>query len=144
MGSSIVITLFDGATIETGAADNYQWNDNVGPISGETSQQFAPSAAGDYTVTITDINNCSAESSVYSFVNSVGISDLNTIHLEFYPNPTHDVVFFNYSVDCELLNIQGQVIKSETNASKLDLTGLTTGVYFLSVANGQLVKIVKN
>lgn len=139
-----IITLVDGATIETGSAANYQWNDMSGNVSGATNQQFTPAVDGDYTVTITDVNNCSAESSVYSFVNSVGIADLDKLRFEFYPNPTRDVVFFNYATDVELLDFQGKLIQSETNVSKLDLSGLNNGVYFITVSNGQVLKIVKN
>ena len=44
-------------------ANSYQWSDANGAISGATSSTYATSVEGSYTLTITDVNGCSATSS---------------------------------------------------------------------------------
>ncbi|MEZ5173753.1 MAG: T9SS type A sorting domain-containing protein [Bacteroidia bacterium] len=46
----------------TGAGLTYQWQNNGTNISGETAQTFTATAAGNYSVVVTDPNNCSSTS----------------------------------------------------------------------------------
>jgi hypothetical protein len=52
------ITELNGVLTST-TANSYQWNLNGSAIVGATSQSVTPSASGDYSVTIADINGCS-------------------------------------------------------------------------------------
>ena len=55
-------TVCDGGTMTllapSGAGYSYQWNESGTPIPGATSSTLLVSASGDYTVTVTDGNNC--------------------------------------------------------------------------------------
>ena len=41
----------------------YQWNDSSGPISGATSSTYSADVSDSYTLTITNVNGCTATSS---------------------------------------------------------------------------------
>ena len=53
-------------TLSSSAASGNQWNLNGNPIGGATAQTFNATAGGDYTVTVTDGNGCSATSAITS------------------------------------------------------------------------------
>ena len=57
-GNAVVLNANDVAGL------SYQWSNNGSAISGATAQTFIASSAGNYTVTVTDQNNCSSTSSV--------------------------------------------------------------------------------
>ena len=57
-GNSVVLNANDVAGL------SYQWNNNGAAISGATAQSFVASAGGNYSVTVTDQNNCSSTSSL--------------------------------------------------------------------------------
>lgn len=57
-GNSVVLNANDVAGL------SYQWSNNGAAISGATAQTFVASAGGNYTVTVTDQNNCASTSSV--------------------------------------------------------------------------------
>ena len=54
----------DSVTLSTTATNvTFQWNDDNGIISGAISSSFVATTTGNYSLTITDINGCSATSS---------------------------------------------------------------------------------
>ena len=59
-----------------------------------------------------------------------------------YPNPTNGKIYIqtitNYELritDLEVLNLQGQVLLQEKNNNEVDLSSLSSGVYFLQLTN---------
>jgi len=75
IGDSLMATL----------ADFWQWNFFSQPILGAIGQYYLPTATGDYTVTITDSNGCSATSLVLNVV--VGLEDEISLNFDVFPNP---------------------------------------------------------
>jgi len=51
-------------TLTSSSATGNQWNLNGNPIGGQTGTSYNATASGNYTVTVTDGNNCSATSAV--------------------------------------------------------------------------------
>src|SRR5205823_4842237 len=51
-------------TLTSDAASGNQWKLNGNPIGGETNTTYVATASGNYTVTVTDGNNCSATSAI--------------------------------------------------------------------------------
>jgi beta-lactamase superfamily II metal-dependent hydrolase len=56
-------------TLTSSSATGYQWSVNGSPIGGATSQTYIASVAGDYTVVVTDSNNCNSATSAVTTVN---------------------------------------------------------------------------
>ncbi len=61
-------TVCEGNTVtlnaNPGSSLTYKWFENTVEIQGATSSSYSASASGDYTVQVTNLNNCSAMSSV--------------------------------------------------------------------------------
>ncbi|WP_276504987.1 PKD domain-containing protein, partial [Terrimonas pollutisoli] len=63
-GASTVLS--SNATAGSGSISSYQWNLNSTPISGATSATYTATAAGNYTVTVTNSNTCSFTSAAFA------------------------------------------------------------------------------
>jgi hypothetical protein len=85
-----------------------------------------------------------------------GLDEATNTAFQIYPNPVKDILFI-YSIDeraeyIELINLQGVIVfRSLTNKSqlqKIDLSGLSKGVYLLKIINDKNIdkvfKIEKN
>lgn len=132
-----VITDY-GYYLSSTSATTYQWYLNGSIISGATSQDYTPTASGDYTVVIGDINGCTATSAAVTFVYT-GIEQNNNEPISIMPNPTNGVLNLtgsiisegNYTV--EIFNTFGMKIMQVENQSILDLSFVSNGIYYLIV-----------
>jgi hypothetical protein len=94
------------------------------------------------------VGSCGTGSIVPTFINgyintSVGINDLDQKSIHCYPNPTSNSINFTSMVkDFRLYNTYGQLLFSEKDIQKVDLTSITKGVYIANVDN-QIMKIIK-
>ncbi|MDX1939761.1 MAG: T9SS type A sorting domain-containing protein, partial [Saprospiraceae bacterium] len=59
-----------------------------------------------------------------------------------YPNPTTRTVYFNKVVDVAIYDANGRRVRVERNTSELDVSNLTTGMYFIQTSEGQIQKLV--
>lgn len=143
----------------TAAADSvsYQWIDcNNGNLAiiGETNQSFTPDTNGFYAVAITD-GQCSDTSACYAIINA-GLEEHPTIlkaHVS--PNPVGHYLSISFAdqlqnASIEILNTKGQLVYSADGFNrkniKLDMQAYQTGLYFISVKEGDRYfrsKIVK-
>lgn len=132
-----------GGTLSSSASTGNQWNLNGNPITGATSQFYTPTAAGFYTVTVTNANGCSMTSAVYNNtgINEAELSNLFTV----FPNPAHDVINIAVNMDrtietATITNVLGKVVKV-INAKNLkantdnfvEVKELNSGIYFISM-----------
>ena len=142
-----------GTSLSADAAgmDAYQWVDcdnSYADIVGENSQEFIPSVSGNYAVII-DNDGCTDTSSCYLF--TVGLEEFAVQYFSVYPNPAHDVITINPSVNetvgnIEVLNIFGQVIDVVQMHGKTDLniSGYPAGLYIVQMKEtGFAVSFVK-
>ena len=72
----------------------------------------------------------------------------STIKKEFsvYPNPGKDIIYF-FGIDDEnsqvkLLNVLGEMVKSVSNVSYIDISALPSGIYFINYKK-QVLKVLK-
>lgn len=153
-----------GNLLSSTSGDTYQWYLNNTPISGATSQNYTVSQNGDYSVTVTDANGCSASSSPVS-ISVTSISNTFTVNnpIKIYPNPCNEsaivqlTVKENAFITIEIYSLLGQklqeIINGNFNAGsytfplELNKLSYSTGVYFIKTTINQQVtlnKIIKN
>ena len=120
---------------------------------GDSSFNPTNLSAGNYTVTLTDDNNCQSIET-FNLLGPVGINDIDLItNFTLFPNPTKSSfnVTASFSTtlkgEIELTNLLGQVLNrfSFNNSSlkeEFDVSQLPTGIYLvtLKTEGGQLTK----
>ncbi len=134
------------ATTLTASAGNnsYQWIDcatNTN-VAGATSQSFTPSTSGDYKVTVTTSNGCSATSTCNTIqIDPNGINnEFSKIHI--YPNPSNGIVRLERisvnPIEVNVYNAMGQLVYSKFNSttnSTIDLTSFGSGIYMFQLSS---------
>ncbi|MFM7217336.1 MAG: T9SS type A sorting domain-containing protein [Bacteroidota bacterium] len=119
----------------------YNWN------TGESTQTITTSQFGDYWVTVTDQNGCTASDTI-SVVFTVGIDHDNILRsLRMYPNPasgffTLDIPAGDFeNLSLEIVGMEGNSIRTEKIISNgkgtshiIDCTGLSKGIYMVRVS----------
>ena len=123
---------------------SYQWLDEqLNPISGETSNEFFPIQSGEYSVEVTDANGCTMISYAVSF-NYTNISEGDEFLLNIYPNPTSSFIYIDEAAkisEVEIFNALGDKVLHHTNEMsanqlKFNLANKTRGIYFVKVIRG--------
>jgi hypothetical protein len=113
-----------------------QWFYNGTSISGATSQCYTPIQDGSYTVQVTDQYGCSQLSPVYNR-NTTGVKNVNAGNgdINLYPNPASSVLHIDAPVivNISILNLQGQIVLHQENATAIDISSLANGVYMILV-----------
>jgi hypothetical protein len=156
-GAAVVTTVSGGTPSQPpAAAYQFSWSND------ETGQFIAGLVAGEYTVTVTDQNGCTASVTVEVDL-MVGTKEAEGQALLIYPNPTADWVQVVLparqglaggpenmgKAQLELSDASGRVLRSaEASAGVFDLRGLPSGSYVLRVRDvvGKVVfvgKVVK-
>ncbi len=122
----------------------YQWFLDGDPINGANGQTYIANEAGDYHVEITDLNNCSSVSSVFTVEESIGVSNVGLPKMTIFPNPVMDQLHISFenmhgSLSIYVFNLLGQEFLIEQSFSSgmivLNTTGLPPGIYFLEAKN---------
>lgn len=124
----------------------YQWYLNTVAITGATSHTFTPSLTGSYRVRVTDMAGCTSFSAGYSVFEASGVANVNSGSVRIYPNPADDYVVIDapFASTAVLTSMEGRLVAT-TNSGTLSLTGVSTGLYLLSVyrENGERVYVEK-
>ena len=141
---------FVGVDLLASAAFGYQWFINGNAIAGANNQTYYPTSNGNYTVTVTDQNGCTATSLPYAFLSTALASMALPGGLELMPNPTSggfSVVLETGvagSFELEVVNLLGERLAhvSRSNFSgrlvqPFDLSAQPAGVYFVNLRSSQ-------
>jgi len=69
---------------------------------------------------------------------------ISTKKIDVYPNPTTgSVVYLSQNIETgQIRSNTGQLMQEVTNASKIDVSTLKTGIYYLQTNKGQLAKLI--
>lgn len=148
----VVTASYD--TLFASGTGPFQWYLDGVLIPGATGQSQVVTANGNYTVTVTDANGCSATSAVYIFTN-VGITEVSSINCQVYPNPSSSIFNVQMSgltqVDMVTVSdIAGKEVRNFKDAGSrfsIDLSECASGWYTLQVrsASGTVnIKLIKN
>lgn len=125
-----------GNTLTSSSASDNQWYFNGGIINGATNQTYVATQSGNYSVEVTNSNNCSSISATFNFT-LTGISDnFNTVNISVYPNPNNGLVFLdldNVSIsEIQILNSLGEIVyQSNKKVSSINLSDKPKGIYLL-------------
>ena len=78
---------------------------------------------------------------------TAAIDDINTINVDFYPNPVNDKLYISEEVnEVSVLDVNGRTVVSDKNTRVVDMSELSNGVYFVRVITDEGIatkKIVK-
>ncbi len=132
------------------AGATYQWFTCPGnvPISGETGQSYTAAVNGDYGVTVT-LSGCPVNSSCVT-VSTLGVTAFDKASgLKAYPNPVNNILNIEYTSDLtnvSIYNMLGQQVlakKVSATSTKIDMSGLNAGTYFVKVEANEVSKTFK-
>lgn len=128
---------------------SYQWYLNGSPIDGATSQTFAPTDNGNYTVAVQQFSQCPVITSQATSVTDVSVSEINNVKVStaIYPNPNKGAFFLTVNspqrldAQVRITDISGKVVytrnqslNSGDNRITLELN-LPAGVYMTQVTS---------
>ncbi len=132
-----------GDSLISDAANGYQWYFNSAMIPGATLQSYHPTQNGNYSVVITDANNCTASSIDYPFILTEVANLIDNNDLFIYPNPVDNELVVRSSAfgdKSEIIiynlfgeNLFSQKPKAKSQQQVIDVSALQQGIYFLEV-----------
>lgn len=143
-----------GNTIESSAANFYQWYLNGVLIPNANGQTIEITSSGDYHVATQDDNGCFATSMplTVDFTSTNELKEIQSISI--FPNPVKALLQINLEIEqagnyqLEIINTNGKVLleKNQILQTKDEVTFNTSlfpaGIYFVKIKNenGQLVR----
>lgn len=77
---------------------------------------------------------------------SQSIVSQNELNLSVYPNPAKDFINIsqnNIPQNIQILGVDGRTYKTINNSNKIDISGLSSGFYFLKFELNNQVKSIK-
>lgn len=119
---------------------SFQWNFGDGNISGDQNPVHTYTTSGNYTVTLTQNNDCGSE--VFTdqlLITSVIAVSVNN-GIEIYPNPASDYFAIRSEmmmVYAEIFNLSGQKLRHvdiRDTGALIQIDGLAAGTYIIRVA----------
>ncbi len=147
----IVDVTWDGETLRaTPGHENYQWYNNGQGISGATDSTYVPSVNSGYSVTVTDVNECTGTSPVYNVTNvKTDVAEVLSIAgmIRVYPNPVKDMLHVSspVSLQASLYSMDGQMLIREVlGGNGLNVSWLPAGVYLLRLADANSGVVLRN
>lgn len=136
------VPTYTGGVLSTGTYVAYQWYLNGNPVAGATGQNYTPGANGNYTVMVTNADSCSAMSPAVT-VTGVGVGHIPAATIQLYPNPAKDILYIEspVAVNVVLRDLQGRKVAGARNTKQISLSGISNGVYSVSVydQNGMMI-----
>lgn len=131
----------------------YKWS------NGAITQNIMVNAAGNYIVTITDSNGCSANLSASLSQNTddsckslkVSVPTVERQYFSIYPNPAHSSVMVKFfsntaeAVQIKITDVTGKTVMTENiatvageNNKSLSLSGISAGMYFINISSADM------
>jgi len=141
-------------TLTSSAVSGNQWfNVSTGAVAGATNQNLVIPVTGRYFAVVTQ-NGCSSVPSDTLFVIKLGAGTLAQTEVRVYPNPTSGQVYVNLpagatqEVMVRVMDASGRVVRTaqmsnNQNAVEFDLMGMSSGLYFVHLSQGNETKTVK-
>ncbi|MDX2360656.1 MAG: metallophosphoesterase [Crocinitomicaceae bacterium] len=139
-----------GSQLESTSGSSYAWYLDGVEITGTNTQNYTPTANGEYEVLVTNEHGCAFWSDPI-IVDFAAISELNSNAISIYPNPTEGLLYiegdFNENTHILIRDTAGKEIISTTVDSQpnvpitLQLT-VAPGMYFVVVNDSSIQRII--
>jgi len=148
LGADVTIQQGQTTTINatTSGAISYIWS------TGQTTASILVNTAGNYTVTVTNAQGCTATDSKTVNLTTAANDLTQTFKVNVYPNPVDNVLYLESPdakiMDVTIMDIAGRIVKqfhysSGSNALKsFDVSDLNAGTYCVQMKGEGLVKSV--
>ena len=134
-----------GGSLMSDATSGNQWYEQTnGIINGANSQNYTPTATGDYYCLVTDAHGCITTSNTVHFI-SVGIDDqTSNTGISIYPNPTDGLVNITFGkvikkgeifIEDELGQkiYENSISQASHSVKVFDFRAFAVGVYFINI-----------
>jgi len=149
--NSTVICVGEELQLKALGAASYNWVNSNGAVFSGPNVNITPASSAIYTVTGMDVNGCSNSSKITISVNDCsGLAENSLQNIHIFPNPVNDVLNITLSDEgaytLRLMDVTGKIIYAETATTgntALNLSGINTGVYSLTITNDRVSKTVK-
>ena len=138
----VTVSLNSSSTQNVSAIDSFTWNGQVYTQSGT------------YTQTLLNAEGCDSTVTLNLTLDFTGIESINLNGIQVYPNPTRNHIRIKGLESLKdlsrisLLDNRGRLIREiEINETKLDLTSITPGVYYIEIMHSigtTRIKIIKS
>ena len=139
---SIICPATDTVVISanSGVGLNYQWFKDGLLLPGETTITYAATAAGLYTVKVSDLAGCSHLSQTAAVAGCVGLNTLSSkSRLQVYPNPVMNELYVSFDNNNEKSVVIG-IIDVTGRQLTLKNVNTTAGVNTITIATAALPK----
>jgi subtilisin family serine protease/PKD repeat protein len=128
-------------SISLGAGETAQWFLNGNAIAGATGSSITITSSGNYTVSVTNANTCSATSSIFpAELDVTSVSEINGQQFIVYPNPATNMLTISGSTvngvnSYKIIDLTGRIITSKTVLNSevimLNVQELASGNYHI-------------
>jgi subtilisin family serine protease len=133
-----------GGVLTSTPAEAYQWYLNGVEIPGAVEQQYAPTENGEYMVMITTPGGCTAESDIYTLLNTM-VGEGTSSGFRVWPVPASGTLFVTVdgasAFTYDIIDAAGAAVKRGAlradGTSVLDIGALSPGTYTMRVAYGE-------
>lgn len=128
---------------------SYQWyNSIIGAIPGATTFKTAAADSACYWVVVTDGSTCAGKSEISCFnPKTVAVPGIDAASVKIHPNPATETVFIDapVNVTAVITGIDGRLEIEKAKASRIDISNLRNGIYFISLYDdtGRKLKVEK-
>ncbi len=139
--------------LEASDADSYQWFFNDDSIPGADQQQLETTEPGSYTVRVSSVYGCTAESEAYLFI-STEVEEEHTLGVLVVPNPFNGAARLVFALPMtskntvEISDPNGRLVRTLVGNGMrelpLDGTGLSSGLYVARISEaGRYLRSVR-
>ena len=148
-----------GNVLTSSATQGNQWVRNDSVLQGATNQNYTVIAAGWYEVIAENPANGCSRLPIQDLCSKTGNKQLtvNSGQVTVYPNPTSSEIFVNINSSAgevkdwnlQITDVLGRAVftkQSLNHSNNIDLSNLSSGVYFISVINKtgkEVIPVVK-
>ena len=148
--------------IKLDAIGNVVWENTIGGNGYDVAYSIKQKADGSYVVVGDSdspisgdkTDNCKGFHDLWVLKIQPDVLTLNEknsiLSYNIFPNPTNGKIFIELKINnlefriknLQVLNLQGQVLLQEKNNNEVDISSLSSGVYFLQLTNERMERLV--